>query len=300
MTEENTQVSATPSLEELLKAKMAESQARKEQEQKEQQELAEKEKEAQAKLDAIKAARLERQKQQEEAANLAKQLSVEEVESNIDNLNKNELTIDADEAKYKIIKNYKNMQGVIVIKSIAYKDIRGSFQELYNETIQKYLPASFIPIQDNLSKSMPNVFRGMHWDEEPYNKSKYVTCPNGKVLDIFVDMREDSSTYGKIGAVMLDNLTSVFIPDGFAHGFLAIDRSTAANMLLYKVDNGFDAKYSKSFNHASLFYRNKPNCLVAIDQEVETLLKVNFDSQFTSKKLILSEKDENAPKFEEL
>lgn len=216
-----------------------------------------------------------------------------------DNESKNETIIDDLNNKYKIIKNYKNMQGIIVIKTPVYKDLRGSFQETYNDIIQKYLPKTFKPIQDNLSKSMPNTFRGMHYDITPCNKSKYVSCPFGKVLDIFIDLRKDKPTYNKIGVIMLDNETSVFVPDGFAHGFLALDRSTTANVVIYKVDNTFQPEYSKTLNHTLLFYRNALNKqdynLTTIDQETDSLLKIHFDSLFTSKKLILSEKDQTAP-----
>lgn len=125
---------------------------------------------------------------------------------------------------------------VIVIEPKVFGDHRGYFLESFNfkkfeESVQKI---TFI--QDNESKSSRGVLRGLHFQKPPYAQAKLVRCIKGKVLDIAVDIRKNSPTYGKYVAVELteENKKQLFVPRGFAHGFVVLSEDA---IFAYKVDN---------------------------------------------------------------
>jgi len=113
------------------------------------------------------------------------------------------------------------IKGLVVIKPTAFGDSRGFFMETYNKNdfIEMGITDEFV--QDNHSKSVKGVLRGLHFQKE-FPQGKLVRVINGEVYDVAVDMREDSPTYGKHYGVMLsaENKTQFYIPKGFAHGFL--------------------------------------------------------------------------------
>ena len=114
-----------------------------------------------------------------------------------------------------------NIDGVVIIEPKIFEDKRGYFFESYNdlEFINKVGIVDFV--QDNESKSSYGVMRGLHFQKPPHTQAKLVRCVKGSVLDVAVDLREGSPTYGKHVAVELteDNHRQLFIPKGFAHGF---------------------------------------------------------------------------------
>ena len=116
------------------------------------------------------------------------------------------------------------LEGVKIIEPTIFKDARGYFFESFSqkEFNEKVAPITFV--QDNESKSTYGVIRGLHYQKPPYAQSKLVRCVNGKVLDVAVDIRKGSPTYGKHVAVELteDNHRQLFIPKGFAHGFAVL------------------------------------------------------------------------------
>lgn len=117
-----------------------------------------------------------------------------------------------------------DIEGVFIIEPRVFRDERGYFFESYSqrEFEQKIGPVNFV--QDNESKSTFGVVRGLHYQLPPYTQSKLVRCVRGRVLDIAVDLRKGSSTYGKHTAVELseENHRQFFIPKGFAHGFAVL------------------------------------------------------------------------------
>ncbi len=135
----------------------------------------------------------------------------------------------------KIIK--EPLEGLKLIQLDVYKDNRGFFCERYSESKFKNigLPAHYV--QDNFSHSQANVVRGLHYQKNP-DQAKYVMCLHGKIIDIAVDIRKNSKTFGKHFAVELtpDNGLALFIPAGFAHGFACIEASD----VLYKVDGVYN------------------------------------------------------------
>jgi dTDP-4-dehydrorhamnose 3,5-epimerase len=129
----------------------------------------------------------------------------------------------------------KSLQGLIEIIPTVYKDERGYFFETYNQQVFEThgLPTHFV--QDNQSFSKKGVVRGLHFQREPFAQGKLVRVVMGRVIDIAVDIRPDSPTFGQYEAVELDaergNL--FYLPEGFAHGFVALEDS----IFFYKCTN---------------------------------------------------------------
>ena len=144
-----------------------------------------------------------------------------------------------------------SIDGVKIIEPKVYTDHRGYFFESFNqkEFCDKIKKMSFI--QDNQSKSLFGVLRGMHYQSAPYEQSKLVRVISGEIQDVAVDIRKDSPTYLKyVSAILNDsNNHQIFIPKGFAHGFLVLSRSAIVN---YKVDSFYNSNAEKSISYNDL------------------------------------------------
>ena len=125
---------------------------------------------------------------------------------------------------------------VIIIEPIVFEDERGYFLESYNQNKFEEFIGNISFVQDNESKSSKGVLRGLHFQKPPFAQAKLVRCIEGKVLDVAVDIRKKSKTYGHHIAVELsgENKKQLFVPRGFAHGFLVLSESAT---FAYKVDN---------------------------------------------------------------
>ena len=128
------------------------------------------------------------------------------------------------------------LEGVVIIEPRIFKDARGYFFESFSqrEFNEKVRPVHFV--QDNESMSSYGVMRGLHYQRMPYTQSKLVRCVKGSVLDVAVDIRKGSPTFGQHVAVELteDNHRQLFIPRGFAHGFAVL---SDVAVFQYKCDN---------------------------------------------------------------
>lgn len=128
------------------------------------------------------------------------------------------------------------IEGLWLIEPMIHHDDRGSFFESYNAAVFKDhgLPTDFV--QDNQSRSKKGVIRGLHFQHPPYAQSKLVRVIRGSVLDVAVDMRKGSATFGQHYSVSLSgqNGMMLFVPEGFAHGFVALEEDTIFH---YKVGN---------------------------------------------------------------
>lgn len=128
------------------------------------------------------------------------------------------------------------IEGVVIIEPRIFKDARGYFFESFSqkEFNEKVMPINFV--QDNESMSSYGVMRGLHYQKMPYTQSKLVRCVKGAVLDVAVDIRKNSPTFGKHVAVELteENHRQFFIPRGFAHGFAVL---SDVAIFQYKCDN---------------------------------------------------------------
>ncbi|MCU0461832.1 MAG: dTDP-4-dehydrorhamnose 3,5-epimerase [Bacteroidales bacterium] len=126
--------------------------------------------------------------------------------------------------------------GLLVIKPEVFTDSRGYFFESFNAEAYRNAGIDFLPMQDNESRSSIGVIRGLHYQLRPHDQAKLIRVIEGSIFDVAVDMRKDSSTYGKWFGIELDseNKTQLFIPKGFAHGFSVL---SDVAVILYKVDN---------------------------------------------------------------
>jgi len=164
------------------------------------------------------------------------------------------------------------IRGVISIQPKLFGDERGYFIETYNE--EKYAPflngVQFK--QDNLSKSKKGVLRGLHFQSPPFEQGKLVSVIQGSVLDVAVDIRKNSPTYGKYVSVILSGeiKNQLWIPPGFAHGFVALEDDT---LFSYKCTNIYAPEYEK--------------CILWND----------FDIDWNIKSPIISEKDKIGVSF---
>ena len=124
---------------------------------------------------------------------------------------------------------------VKVLKPKVFQDTRGYFCETYSEKSYKEAGIDRHFVQDNESMSMRGVLRGLHYQIEPYAQAKLIRVVRGAVLDVAVDIRKGSPTFGKVVVVELSehNKQQIFIPQGFAHGFLVLEDNT---IFSYKCD----------------------------------------------------------------
>ena len=129
-----------------------------------------------------------------------------------------------------------DIEGVVIIEPRIFKDSRGYFFESYSkrEFDEKVRPIDFV--QDNESMSTRGVMRGLHFQRPPFAQSKLVRCIKGSVLDVAVDIRKGSPTYGKYVSCLLseENKRQIFVPRGFAHGFAVMSDIA---VFQYKCDN---------------------------------------------------------------
>ena len=172
-----------------------------------------------------------------------------------------------------------NIEGVIIIEPRLFEDERGYFFESFNqkEFQEKVCKTTFI--QDNESKSSYGVIRGLHFQKPPFAQSKLVRVVKVSVLDVAVDIRKGSPTFGQHVAVELteDNHRQFFIPRGFAHGFSVLSKEV---IFQYKCDN---------------FYAPQSEGAIAWDDP-----DLGIDWQITIDEILLSEKDKSQPKLAEI
>ena len=168
---------------------------------------------------------------------------------------------------------------VVICEPNIFGDHRGYFFESFRkDRLEEFLGFSINFCQDNESKSSFGVLRGLHYQMPPHTQTKLVRVLEGKVLDVAVDIRKGSPTYGKNVAVELngENKKQLFVPRGFAHGFVVLSESAT---FAYKCDN----YYAPEFDRGIMF--NDPS--------------LNIDWRLSEKQLVLSEKDKDQLKFSE-
>lgn len=169
--------------------------------------------------------------------------------------------------------------GVWIVEPKVFNDARGYFMEAFKtELFTKHIgPVNFI--QDNESCSTKGVLRGLHYQRAPYAQAKLVRVIKGEVLDVAVDIRKGSPTFGRYIAVELsaENKKQLFVPRGFAHGFQVLSEEA---IFMYKVDNPYMPADERSIRFD--------------DPEINIAWR-----QFEGVSLVLSEKDKNAPLLKE-
>lgn len=170
------------------------------------------------------------------------------------------------------------LNGCFVIEPQIFNDERGYFFESFNQ--QKFFKKTGLEIsfvQDNQSKSDYGVLRGLHFQKGKFSQAKLVRVIEGKILDVVVDLRKESPSYGNHFSLELsaENQKQLFIPRGFAHGFVVLSKTAT---FLYKCDNFYhkDAESGIIYNDPTL----------------------NIDWKIPTSDIIISNKDQNLPKLE--
>ena len=165
-----------------------------------------------------------------------------------------------------------SIKDLVIIEPEIFYDSRGYFFESYNQNLFINKLGDFKFVQDNESKSSKGVLRGFHFQKPPFEQAKLVRCTEGEVLDVALDLRKNSSTFGKYEKVILsaENKKQFFIPRGFAHAFLVLSDTA---IFSYKVDNIYAPK-----SDSGIIW-NDPSLLI--------------DWGLDESKLIISEKDKN-------
>ena len=145
-----------------------------------------------------------------------------------------------------------SIEGLVIIQPKVFDDERGYFMESYKESFIKENFPDIHFIQDNESKSSYGVLRGLHFQKPPFEQTKLVRVIEGEVLDVAVDLRKESPTYGKWESVVLsgENKKQAFIPKGFAHGFVVMSNEA---IFSYKVDNIYAPDYDSGIYYADEF-----------------------------------------------
>lgn len=170
------------------------------------------------------------------------------------------------------------LDGVVIIEPKIFRDSRGYFFESFSqrEFEEKVCKINFV--QDNESMSSYGVMRGLHFQRPPFTQAKLVRCVRGAVLDVAVDIRKDSPTYGQHVAVELteDNHCQMFIPHGFAHGFSVLSETA---VFQYKCDQ---------------FYHPESDAGISILDK-----SLGIDWRIPTDKSILSDKDTRHPLFKD-
>jgi dTDP-4-dehydrorhamnose 3,5-epimerase len=172
-----------------------------------------------------------------------------------------------------------HIKGLLVIEPDVFGDARGYFMESFSE--RKFAALTGIDVkfvQDNESRSSYGVVRGLHFQRAPHAQAKLVRVVSGRALDVAVDLREGSETYGKHFSIELsgENHLQVFIPKGFAHGFAALSEEV---VFQYKCD-----EYYAPDSEAAIIW-NDPD--------------LNIDWRLPAEDVLVSDKDKNHPKLKE-
>lgn len=175
------------------------------------------------------------------------------------------------------------IEGVVIIEPRIFKDSRGYFFESYSkrEFDEKVRPIDFV--QDNESCSSYGVMRGLHFQRPPFAQSKLVRCVKGRVLDVAVDIRKGSPTYGHHVGVELteDNHRQFFIPRGFAHGFAVLSDIA---VFQYKCDNYYhpeaDGGISIQDTSLGIDWMIDPAKAILSEKDLRHAVLADFDSPF--------------------
>lgn len=169
-----------------------------------------------------------------------------------------------------------SLKDVLIIEPTLFKDKRGYFCETFNYKLLNDYIGHFDIMQVNKSKSKQNVLRGLHFQKPPYNQAKIISVIKGVILDVIVDIRTDSPTFGQYERFVLNDkeMLQLYIPRGFAHGFVVLSKTATFQ---YIVDN---------------VYAPNHDCGIKYDDET-----LNIDWELN--RFIVSDKDKNLKSFKE-
>ena len=168
--------------------------------------------------------------------------------------------------------------GLIICEPFKINDERGFFTESFRKDLfEDFIGSKINFCQENLSNSNYGVLRGLHFQIEPYAQSKLVSVLKGKILDVVIDIRKSSKYYGQSFKIALNDIDckQLFIPKGFAHGFVVLSKTAR---VCYKVDNYYNPKFERGLNYNDT--------------------SLGIDWKIDEKSIILNEKDKSYPPFD--
>ncbi len=170
-----------------------------------------------------------------------------------------------------------DIKGVVIIEPKVFSDDRGYFFESFSQKEFEEKVSEAVFVQDNESRSVYGVVRGLHFQRSPYEQAKLVRVVKGEVLDVVVDIRRDSPTYGQYLSTVLseENKRQLFIPRGFAHGYAVLKEET---IFQYKCDNYYAPEYE-----GAILWNDS---------------QLGIDWHLPPEDIILSEKDRHNPPFQ--
>lgn len=165
---------------------------------------------------------------------------------------------------------------LVIYEPKVFGDDRGYFFESYNENVFKSEGINTRFVQDNQAFSGRGVLRGLHYQTAPFTQAKLVRVLQGEVLDVVVDIRKDSSTYGEWFSIILnaENKRQMYVPRGFAHGYIVLSETAE---FFYKCDNFYSKEHEGGIS---------PHC---------PILKIDW--QFELDQAIIADRDRNFPSF---
>jgi dTDP-4-dehydrorhamnose 3,5-epimerase len=169
------------------------------------------------------------------------------------------------------------LKGLFIIEPKIFKDARGYFMETYNAALFEKAGINIQWVQDNQSRSVYGVIRGLHYQLNPKAQTKLVRVLEGEILDVALDLRRDSETFGQWFSTVLsaDNKKQLLVPRGFAHGFSVLSQNAT---VFYKCDNLYAPELERGLD--------------IFDD------KLNIDWKIEKKATIVSDKDRNNPSFD--
>jgi len=169
------------------------------------------------------------------------------------------------------------IKDLVIVEPIVFGDERGFFFESYSKTKFKDLGIDIDFVQDNQSFSKKGTLRGLHYQNPPFSQTKLVRVLEGQIIDVAVDLRKDSPTYGKSFSILLsaENKKQLLVPQGFAHGFSVVSETAS---VMYKCDQFYKKDYEGGIKY------NDPS--------------LNIDWGMNLDEAIVSEKDQILPFFE--
>ena len=170
-----------------------------------------------------------------------------------------------------------DVTGVVIVEPEVFRDGRGFFFESYSKEIFSKNGIDTEFVQDNHSRSSKGVLRGLHYQIDPRAQAKLVRCVRGRVFDVIVDIRKGSKTFGRYvsNTLSAENKKMIYIPRGFAHGFLALEEDTE---FLYKTSDVYSVKHERGilWNDPAIAIAWPPldtDCLVSEKDRRHPLLK---------------------------
>jgi dTDP-4-dehydrorhamnose 3,5-epimerase len=172
-----------------------------------------------------------------------------------------------------------SIPGCLLLKRDSYYDNRGSFTKLYNEEDYKNLDILMSFKEQIVTFTTKYGIRGMHFQVPPFAQDKLITCITGTVLDVLLDLRKSSPTYGKFESIELSSLSkdSIFVPKGLAHGFISLENNSG---VLYSTSNVYQPDYDKGVRWDSFGFEWPSQKPILSDRDKLHPLLDNFITPF--------------------